>query len=74
VRIGRFTISQELLIDALNLPNGVRIVNAATGNNGEILLTVKHHDLPDVGMGEPTALKPIFLQQRPIVMKDWGLP
>lgn len=84
MRIAKFRVTAELLIQALCLPPGTKIQGISTlpifgdspGQDGwDMELTVEHPDLKEVDVDEgesaPT-VKPMLRRQDPVVFEGWG--
>ncbi len=71
----RFSMSFDLLIDLLRLPDGTEIETVVSGQRPfEFDVYVRHPDLPEVEKGNqwPEAC-PVFKSREPIVFVEWGI-
>ena len=75
MKIARFLMTPEFLLDLLRLPKGTEFIWAGTDRN-YIELTIKHPDLKDVELQEaerPPLIRPQFHREDQIVLlMDWG--
>jgi hypothetical protein len=67
-------ISEQLLVEVMNLPEGTRIVDAKYNKIlSTIELVVIHKDLAEVGVGDCVpVVSPSFSRQPPIRFDGWG--
>ena len=72
------SISNELLVDVLNLPEGTKILSVFEGgmSPNSFGIRVAHPDLPDVAKNEPIPdALPVFrrVTSHAVEFEDWGL-
>ena len=80
-RQARILVSTKLFFSALAFPEGVKLLEATTGDLGHSLqaieLLIEHHELPEVE-GRPPVITPTLTQAGPrpaeYLAFDWNLP
>lgn len=75
MKIARFLVTPEFLLDLFRLPKGTEFVWAGMDRT-YIELTIRHLDLRDVELQEaerPPIIRPVFQREDDIVLLvDWG--
>ena len=75
MKIARFLVTPEFLLDLLRLPRGTELICAGM-DRMYVELTIRHPDLHDVELREaerPPLIRPLFHREDQIVLlMDWG--
>lgn len=73
MNIGRFSLTNELLCQLLHLPSGTLVVGATLSGDGrDVVLSVRHADIKQVGEGEINELSPRWSRHEPVQFDGWG--